>query len=558
MGVMRSLVDLITGLFPGTGNSTEDFLSLSQARLAKYRANWVAYYGIDLSQMKAEDGSSPEAVNLLRRNIDKVNYFAFGKGFDLTHKRYQQQLNLAARAWGKKKQEKLVRLSQCGSVTGDTFIMVAPRSIANDAVKRTGAKILDGETGKTIDTTIVTAVLPAEYVTPYYDPFDSDRLIKVEVRVPFQLETQDGMTSHYQYLEITAETIRSGIVDGENNILGQSETEQDRTLKVEPNPLGAIYVVHIRNYPAGNSIFGMDDVTDASPLNRAYTGRLTDIGKIVEYHAAPITVVYGAKAGSLVRGPNKVWGNLPKEAKVENLALESDLGASREHLQDIKEALHVTMGVPEIAQGTKQAISNTSGVALHTMYLPLIERASVKQELYGPGFIQHAKLSLLWCQKLGLMSITDPATGEVVKVEPLTTPEQWEDFEDNTEVAYGSVLPKDRLIEVQIQDIRVKAGLQSKRRALLALGEKDPEALMEEIEADADKAMERQKELMKVEAQNKKPGATADDGEGGASDSNGEGRLDAKESSVSSGAGADQGATRTDSGSPKGRPRTQG
>lgn len=558
MGVMRSLMDLITGLFPGVGTSTEDFVSLTQARLTKYRANWIAYYGLDLSQMQAEDGSSAEAVNLLRRNIDKVNYFAFGNDFTITHKRYQKQFDLASQAWGKKKAEKLLRLAQAGSVTGDTFLMVAPRSIANTAVEQTGAKIVEVEGEKAVATEIVTAVLPAEYVTPYYDPFDSERLIKVEIRVPFQVETEDGMTSHYQFIEITPTTIKTGIVDGENNILGQTDTQMDRTLKEQQNPLGRVYVVHIRNYPAGNSIFGLDDVTDAAPLNRACTSRLTDIGKIVEYHAAPITCVYGAKAGSLVRGPNKVWGNLPKDGKVENLTLDTDLGASREHFLDLKEALHVTMGVPEIAQGTKQAISNTSGVALHTMYLPLIERASVKQNLYGPGFIQHASLCLAWCQKLKLMTMTDPETGEVSAVQPLKTQAEWDDFEDNAEISYGTVLPKDRLIEVQIQDLRVKAGLQSRRRAILALGDKDPDTLLKEISQDADEAMERQKALMATQTL---PGDEIGDGDEmdeGASDLNGEGRLDANNSSVSSGAEADQGATRTDSGSPKGRPRTQG
>jgi hypothetical protein len=42
-------------------------------------------------------------------------------------------------------------------------------------------------------------------------------------------------------------------------------------------------------------------------LNRAYNETATDIADIVNYHAAPVTVITGAKASNLEKGPKKVW-----------------------------------------------------------------------------------------------------------------------------------------------------------------------------------------------------------------------------------------------------------
>lgn len=546
-----SLIDTILGLFPGTSTTKEDLVSLNDMRLQKYRGNWNAYYGVNLDRMNAEDGAKASRVNFLKRNIDKVNYFAFGQGYEMTHPRYQDNLRLANICWGLKKIEKLLKMAQQGSVTGDAFVMVAPKAIANKALAAKAPTTAESKE-KTPGAQIAIVVLPSEYCLPFYDPFDSDMLIAMEVKVPFQVVNAEGKyTTMYQYMKITDETVSYGVLDSDGNVYGISTNERATKLAEIPNPIKSVYCIHVRNFPAGNSIYGSDDVTEVTALNNAYTERLTDIGAIVQYHSAPITCVFGAKAGSLVRGPNKVWGNLPKDGKVENLELKTDLKAANEHLAKIKEGLHELTGVPEIAQGSQQAISNTSGVALHTMYLPLIERADTKQNVYGPGLMEIVVLSLRWCQQLELMSFIDPVSGTVQTVKPIEKPEAWDDLRQNTTIRYPSPLPKDRLIEAQIQTTLLAAKIQSRRQALVALGVKDPDTLLEEIDEDAEAAAELAKKTMDntgLDADGKPIVKTAD--------SNGEGELDGGGSSIQSGAGATQGNHRTESGAQRGRPRT--
>lgn len=545
-----SLISTILGLFPGTSTTKEDLVSLNDMRLQKYRGNWNAYYGLNLDKMNAEDGSKAARVNFLKRNIDKVGYFAFGGGYEMTHPRYQDNLRLADMCWGLKKIEKLLKLSQQGSVTGDAFVMVAPKAIATKALAANAPQTAESK-DKTPGSQIAIVVLPSEYCLPYYDPFDSDVLVAMEVKVPFQVQNAEGkFETQYQYMKITDETVSYGILDSDGNVYGISVNERSAKLAEIPNPIKSVYCIHIRNFPAGNSIYGSDDITEVAALNNAYTERLTDIGAIVNYHSAPITCVYGAKAGSLVRGPNKVWGNLPKDGKVENLELKTDLKAANDHLAKIKEGLHELTGVPEIAQGSQQAISNTSGVALHTMYLPLIERADTKQNIYGPGLMEVVVLALKWCQELDLMSFVAPVSGEVQVVKPITKPETWDDLRQNTTIRYPSPLPKDRLIEAQIQTTLITARLQSRRAAMVALGVKDPETLLKEIAEEAKAAAAEAKEMMA------KTGLTPD-GKPIAkpADANGDEEVDEGDSGVQSGAGATQGNTRTESGAQRGRPR---
>lgn len=556
MGTLSSLWDSLRNMAVGSSASTlttpEDLKTVNARRISKYSANWDTYWGVTLALQRSEDNAPASRVNFLKRNIDKIIYFAFGLGYSASHPRYQQQLDLIDTCWGTNKIEKLTRVGQQGSVTGDAFIMCAPRAFVNKAISK--AEGVEEDVGKTPPSQLRIVSIPSQFCTAYYDPFDIDDLEKLEIRIPYQVMDEDGnLTTHYNYMEITEETIKTGVLDSDMGILGIDVNDRSRVLKTQENPLKEVYVVHIRNYPAGSLIYGFDDVTEAGPLNSAYTERLTNIGDIVSYHAAPITCVYGAKAGNLVRGPNKVWGNLPKDAKVENLSMNTDLKAANDHLQKIKEGIHELTGVPEIAQGSQQAISNTSGVALHTMYLPLIERAGVKQEFYGPKFIEIGILALKWCQLLNLMQMVDPNTGDVVTVPKITKESQWEDMRLNTVLMFPSPLPKDELITVQVQSTRLAAKIQSRRAALVALGERNPDKVLAEIDEDDKKAMARQQELLEAQAKAK---AAANPEKPGSADATGEKPVDGQGSSITSGAGANQGVQSTESGAPKGRPAT--
>jgi hypothetical protein len=100
---------------------------------------------------------------------------------------------------------------------------------------------------------------------------------------------------------------------------------------------------------------------------------------------APVTIIYGAKANQLQAGAKKVWSGLPKDAKVENLALQGDLSAATGHLQTLKETLFQLSDMSPTAFGGIEAVSNTSGVALSIQFAPMVDKMKIRRMTYTDG-----------------------------------------------------------------------------------------------------------------------------------------------------------------------------
>lgn len=164
---------------------------------------------------------------------------------------------------------------------------------------------------------------------------------------------------------------------------------------VVPNRYGVIPFVQIKNSILAGRNDGISDIECIIPMNVEYNLKKSNVSEILDYHAAPVTLVYGAKIGNLEKGANKLWGGLPKDAKVENLQLDGDLGASNNYLESLKLEMCEVGGVPETVLGGAQSISNTSGVALQYMNLPLIEKTQVKRQVTEVGLETLNKLILL-------------------------------------------------------------------------------------------------------------------------------------------------------------------
>jgi hypothetical protein len=104
----------------------------------------------------------------------------------------------------------------------------------------------------------------------------------------------------------------------------------------------------------------------------------------------------------------------------------------------------------------------------------------------------------------------------------------------NSVVKYELPLPKDRLIEVQIQQAKLAAGLTTRVEAITELGHRNPEVLAkqieEELESNAERAMVQNVALQKGVAEAK--------------------------AGVESGAGAETGTHKTETEEQQGRPRS--
>jgi len=153
-----------------------------------------------------------------------------------------------------------------------------------------------------------------------------------------------------------------------------------------PNPFGVVPIVHFCNKLDPTSKFGQSDLYGLTELNREYNSVKLSIKRIISYHAEPTTVIYGARASNLEKGSKKVWSGLPVDARVENLAFDSDLPAANGYLADLKNEIREESGLPDVAFQTNNPVSNTSGIALRILYAPLYEKRAEKQTSFTYAF----------------------------------------------------------------------------------------------------------------------------------------------------------------------------
>jgi len=327
---------------------------------------------------------------------------------------------------------------------------------------------------------------------PEFHPHDRTRLLRFKQKYRFWGTSLEGTRQVFTYTEILTDDIIEEYVN-------------DELIDSRPNPLGQIPVVHIPNIPVSGSPWGLSDAQDIITINRSYNEISTDIADIINYHAAPVTIITGAKPNGLEKGAKKVWGGLPKDANVFNLQGGADgLAGAMQYLESLKRSMHELMNIPETALGQVQPISNTSGVALSIQFQPLMNRWTQKIAVYGKGLERINELVILnLAVKEPETMMYNPDTDGPIKDGQLT---QLDPNDPITYINYAHFpqpLPLDKLILLNELQQKMSMGLESKEGALRALGEEFPEEKLEEIrqeliyDAQADGALN----LVKVQIQ---------------------------------------------------------
>jgi len=352
----------------------------------------------------------------------------------------------------------LWEIGQQGGVSGDCFIKVAYEEAWTDP----SGLIHPGRV----------RILPlnSSFAFPEFHPHDRERLIRFKLKYRFWGTSLEGTRQVFTYTEILTDDVIEEYIN-------------DELIDSRPNPLGTIPIVHIPNVRISGSPWGLSDCNDIININRTYNETATDVADIVNYHAAPVTIIIGAKASQLEKGANKVWGGLPKDAKVENLEGGSQgLKGAMEFLALIKKSMHEMIGVPETALGQAQPISNTSGVALSIQFQPLMNRYHQKIIQYAHGLERVNELILR------SLAIKEPETF-VWKAEVNTPikPGQLDKLDPQDPITYQSYvhfpqpLPLDKLIALNEVQSLLSLGLESKEGALRTLGEEFPAEKLQEI-----------------------------------------------------------------------------
>lgn len=454
--------DLTISISPlGLVELADEEFEVHGPRLNRYSLNWAMYLGHHYSYRR-QTGESQMVLNYYRAFTDFVINFTFGKGVQYRSPKATEAIipDLLERVWevDNNKATVLWEIGQQGSVSGDCFIKVAYEEAYTDP------------SGLTKPGRVRILPLNSSFCFPEFHPHDRERLIRFKLKYRFWGTSLEGTRQVFTYTEILTDDIIEEYIN-------------DELIDSRPNPLGTIPVIHIPNVRISGSPWGLSDCNDIININRTYNETATDIADIVNYHAAPVTVIIGAKASQLEKGANKVWGGLPKDAKVENLEGGAQgLKGAMEFLAMLKKTMHEMIGVPETALGQAQPISNTSGVALAIQFQPLMNR-------YHQKIIQYAR---------GLERVNEIVIRSLAIKEPETfiwnpdadtplKPGQLDRLDPQDPITYLSYahfpqpLPLDKLIALNEVQSMLSLGLESKEGALRTLGEEFPTEKLYEI-----------------------------------------------------------------------------
>lgn len=460
-------------------------------RLSEYRKKWNFYEGYHWEDLPPS-GKTEVTKNYCRAFVNKFVAFELGKGFSIKMKPQVEEaiVPYLNEVWDdNKKGQFCLELGQTKSVTGDAWIQVSFQPKFNDD-GTPNPNFYDPyneyEKGR-----VRVIVVPPNICFPEYDDgYDKEVMRKFTIMYPIrQNPDEPSKTRTIVYKQVWYRD-RVEVYYGKD-LAG-----------TYVNKYGIIPFFHCKNLPLAGRNTGASDLDDLIPLNVELNLKSSDVSEIIDYHSAPVTVVYGARIGQLEKGANKVWGGLPKDGKVENLELRGDLSASTNYIKDLKQAMHEIAGIPVGALGQESAISNTSGVALQVTMLPLIEKVQQKRALTAQCLSEVNKFII----KIGLEEgLIDADLTKWKKDDKYL-----KDIYQN-EIIFEENLPKDKLVEIQAIQLEMKLGLEDREGGMKRLGKKDIQRRLEEIDRDREKypeiyglPTEEEREAMKQNLEIKK------------------------------------------------------
>jgi hypothetical protein len=482
--------DLTISISPlGLVELADEEFEVHGPRLNRYSLNWAMYLGHHWGYRR-EQGETQVSFNYYRAFIDYLARFTFGKGVHFRSPKATEAIvpDRLERVWevDNDKMRVLFEMAQLGSITGDCFVKIAYEEPWTDSI------------GRFHPGRVRILPLNSAFAFPEFHPHDRTRLLRFKQKYRFWGTSLEGTRQVFTYTEILTDDIIEEYIN-------------DELIDSRPNPLGQIPVVHIPNVPVSGSPWGLSDAHDIITLNRSYNEIATDVADIINYHAAPVTVIVGAKASNLEKGAKKVWGGLPKDANVFNLeGGGAGLQGAMEYMGTLKTAMHEMMNIPETALGQVQPISNTSGVALSIQYQPLMNRWAQKTAQYGIGLERINELVLLnLAIKEPETFVYNPDSDGPIKEGQLSQLDPEDPLTYQTYAQFPQPLPLDKLVLLNELQQKMGMGLESKEGALRALGEEFPEEKLEEIrmeliaDAESDGALnlvkaQIQKQLMDI------------------------------------------------------------
>lgn len=430
--------------------------------IRRYQNFYDGYHWEDMAQ-----GEGPEiTVNLCKAFVRKFVTFELGKAFAFsTHKSVDDipvsedgrtLFEYLEDVWEDNSQYAFCdEMGTQKSITGEAWVQV--RYFAPDDPE------LYDPFEEHPDGRIKIMLMPTAAVFPEFDPHQVGVLRKLSVMYSYKKAVKSLILKKTQF----EDAVYKQVWTNDQCVVYDGKDEP----QVYPNPYGVIPFVQIKNIAEPSKNIGQSDLDDIIPLNVELNLKKSNVSEIIDYHSAPITIVYGAKVGSLEKGANKIWGGLPKDSRIENLQVTGDSIMSSSYISSTKEEMCQVAGLPLGALGGDLAISNTSGVALSIANAPLVDKTKQKKLSTEDGLERLNKLIIHVAIAEGIITKPDDISNR--------------DFY-HTEVTIPDNMPKDTLIELQQIQTEMTLKLESREGALKRLGRENIPDILAKVDKEAE------------------------------------------------------------------------
>ncbi len=173
---------------------------------------------------------------------------------------------------------------------------------------------------------------------------------------------------------------------------------------------GEVPVVHIQNISQPFCYEGLSEVEPLVPLQDELNTRLSDRACRVTFQSFKMFLAKGLEGMDKAPfGPGQVWQTDNPDARVEAIGGDAASPSEDKHIEEIREAMDKTSGVPPLAAGVVRAkIGNlTSENALRVTLMGLLSKTARKRVTYGRGIAEASRLVLAALDSAGILS-TEP------------------------------------------------------------------------------------------------------------------------------------------------------
>lgn len=340
----------------------DSYVTQEQTRLTNYMQYWNYYNGRHFAS--TYDGTIQKVgVNYCSRIIRKRASWAVGKKISLIPTKGNEEVaSVLQHVWASNNLRSLLRrTAKTMLITGDAFWYIRPVDLLN-------GKRIPLEKQK-----LGVNLINPQYCFPIWNEHDPEVMAGFVMQFPVFVR-EDGVARRAIYsAHFTSEKT--------TYFLDYAKVREI------PNVTGTIPIVHFANNRTVDNQYGVSELTSIGELNTDYNSMFHSVRRIVNYHGEPTTVVFGARLADMERGANKVWSNLPKDARVEHLQLQvSDVAGIEKVLTTLESQMYTEGRTPPIAYDSRNySVANASGLAMSLLFQPLVEASNEDQEVLSQG-----------------------------------------------------------------------------------------------------------------------------------------------------------------------------